>query len=95
MKKGILGFAVAMMVFGLSTISSLAATGTVTAGTAKIREKASTDSSVVASTSKGAKIDIVGAEKDSSGTVWYKVPVSGGSYGYVRSDLVETSDKLM
>ncbi|MDO5020960.1 MAG: SH3 domain-containing protein [Lachnospiraceae bacterium] len=94
MKKGILGFTVAIMVFGLSTISSLAATGTVTAGTAKIREKASTDSSVVASTSKGAKIDIVGAEKDSSGTVWYKVPVSGGSYGYVRSDLVETSDTI-
>ena len=94
MKKGILGLTVAIMVFGLSTISSLAATGTVTAGTAKIREKASTDSSVVASTSKGVKIDIVGAEKDSSGTVWYKVPVSGGSYGYVRSDLVETSDKI-
>ena len=64
MKKGILGFAVAIMVFGLSTISSLAATGTVTAGTAKIREKASTDSSVVASTSKGAKIDIVEASAD-------------------------------
>ena len=94
MKKGILGFAVAIMVFGLSAISSFAATGTVTVGTAKIREKASTDSSVVASTSKGAKIDIVGAEKDSSGTVWYKVPVSGGSYGYVRSDLVETSDTI-
>ena len=91
MKKGILGFAVAMMVFGLSTISSLAATGTVTAGTAKIREKASTDSSVVASTSKGAKIDIVGAEKDSSGTVWYKVPVSGGSYGYVRDNSSSSS----
>ena len=43
----------------------------------KSEQKASTDSSVVASTSKGAKIDIVGAEKDSSGTVWYKVPVSG------------------
>lgn len=94
MKKRILGLTVAIMVFGLSTISSLAATGTVTAGTAKIREKASTDSTVVASTSKGAKIDIVGAEKDSSGTVWYKVPVSGGSYGYVRSDLVETSDTI-
>ena len=94
MKKGILGFVVAIMVFGLFAIPSLAATGTVTAGTAKIREKAGTDSSVVASTSKGAKIDIVGAEKDSSGTVWYKVPVSGGSYGYVRSDLVETSDTI-
>lgn len=94
MKKGILGFVTAVMVLGLSTITCFAATGTVTAGTAKIREKASTDSSVVASTAKGAKIDIVGAEKDSSGTVWYKVPVAGGSYGYVRSDLVQTSDTI-
>lgn len=94
MKRGILGFAVAVMVFGLSAISSFAATGTVTADTAKIREKASTDSTVVGSTKKGSKIDIVGAEKDSSGTTWYKVPVSGGSYGYVRGDLVETSDNI-
>lgn len=94
MKRGILGFAVAVMVFGLSAISSFAATGTVTAETAKIRESASTDSTVVGSTKKGSKIDIVGAEKDSSGTTWYKVPVSGGSYGYVRSDLVETSDNI-
>lgn len=94
MKRGILGFAVAIMVFGLSAISSFAATGTVTAETAKIRETASTDSTVVGSTKKGSKIDIVGAVKDSSGTTWYKVPVSGGSYGYVRSDLVETSDTI-
>lgn len=94
MKRGILGFAAAVMVFGLSAISSFAATGTVTAETAKIRESASTDSTVVGSTKKGSKIDIVGAEKDSSGTTWYKVPVSGGSYGYVRSDLVETSDNI-
>lgn len=94
MKKGILGFAVAVMVFSLSAISSLAATGTVTADTAKIREKASTDSTVVGSTKKGSKIDIVGAQKDSSGTTWYKVPITGGSYGYVRSDLVQTSDTV-
>ena len=94
MKKGILGFVFAVMIFGLSSVSSFAATGTVTAGSAKVREKASADSTVVASTSKGTKVDIVGAEKDSSGTVWYKVPVSGGSYGYVRSDLVETSDTI-
>ena len=94
MKKGLLGLLAAVMVFGLSTISSFAATGTVTAQTAKIREKASTESSVVASTAKGSKVDIVGAEKDSSGMVWYKVPVAGGSYGYVRSDLIETSDNI-
>ncbi len=94
MKKGILGFVFAIVIFGLSSVSSFAATGTVTAGSAKVREKASADSTVVASTSKGTKVDIVGAEKDSSGTVWYKVPVSGGSYGYVRSDLVETSDTI-
>lgn len=94
MKRGILGFAVAVMVFGLSALSSFAATGTVTADTAKIREKASTDSTVVGSTRKGSKIDIVGAEKDGSGMTWYKVPVSGGAYGYVRGDLVETSDNI-
>lgn len=94
MKRGILGFVVAVMVFGLSAISSFAATGTVTADTAKIREKASTDSTVVGSTRKGSKIDIVGAEKDGSGMTWYKVPVSGGAYGYVRGDLVETSDNI-
>lgn len=94
MKKGILGIVTAVMVLGFSTITSFAATGTVTAQTAKIREKASTDSTVVASTAKGSKIDIVGAEKDASGAVWYKVPIAGGSYGYVRSDLVETTDEI-
>ena len=94
MKKRLLGFVVAVMVFGLSAISSFAATGTVTAKTANIREKANMDSTVIASTAKGSKVDIVGAEKDSSGTVWYKVPVAGGSYGYVRADLIETKDTV-
>lgn len=94
MKKGIAGFITAIVVFGISSITSFAATGTVTASTANIREQPNAESTVVASTAKGSKVDIVGAQKDSSGTVWYKVPIAGGSYGYVRNDLIETSDKI-
>ena len=43
---------------------------------------------------KGKTIDILGAVKDSSGTVWYKVSVTGGGFGYIRSDLVQTSETI-
>ncbi|MFR0799484.1 MAG: SH3 domain-containing protein [Suilimivivens sp.] len=83
-----------IMVVSLQTFTSLAASGKVVAETAKIRSEASTSSSVVGSTVKGKTIDIVGAVKDSSGTVWYKVPNGNNTYGYIRSDLVETSDDI-
>ena len=91
MRKGAAGFAVALSVFCLSALSCYAAEGKVTAETAKIRAQTSTDSEVVGSTQRGKTIDILEAVKDSSGAVWYKVSVSGGGYGYIRSDLVETS----
>lgn len=72
--RGMLGVAAFIMVVSLQTFTSLAASGKVVAETAKIRSEASTSSSVVGSTVKGKTIDIVGAVKDSSGTVWYKVP---------------------
>ena len=92
--KGALGLAVAVLMVGASSFISQAAEGKVTADTAKIRAEASTDSAVVGSTQKGKVIDIQGAVKDSSGTVWYKVPIEGGAYGYIRSDLVETSETI-
>ncbi len=49
---------------------------------------------MVGSTVKGKTIDILEAVKDGSGTVWYKVSVSNGGFGYIRSDLVETSATL-
>lgn len=92
--KGLLTITMMAVLFYASAFTSLAATGKVTADTAKIRAEASTDSEVVGSTVKGKTIDILDAVKDSSGTVWYKVSVTGGGYGYIRSDLVETSDNI-
>lgn len=92
--KGIAGLAVMAAVFCGTAFSSLAAEGKITAETAKIRASASTDSEVVGSTVKGKTIDILEAVKDSSGTVWYKVSVANGGYGYIRSDLVQTSETI-
>ncbi len=85
---------IAVTVFWMTALSSLAAEGEVIADTAKIRAQANTSSEVIASTVKGKTIDIVGVEQDSSGMKWYKVPVAGGGYGYIRSDLVKTSETL-
>lgn len=93
-KKGLAGAVMAAGVFCMATLTCFAAQGKIIAQTAKIRAQASTDSEVVGSTVKGKVIDILGAVKDGSGTVWYKVAVSNGGYGYIRSDLVETSDKI-
>lgn len=92
--KGLLTLTMMAVLFYASAFTCLAATGKVTADTAKIRAEASTDSEVVGSTVRGKTIDILAAVKDSAGTVWYKVSVTGGGYGYIRSDLVETSDSI-
>lgn len=92
--RSTLGVLACVMFFFFSGFVSEAAEGKVTADTAKIRKEASTDSDVVGSTSKGKTVDIVGAEKDSSGMVWYKVPNGNNTYGYIRSDLIETSDNI-
>lgn len=92
--KGLLTLTMMAVLFYASAFTCLAATGKVTADTAKIRAEASTDSEVVGSTVQGKTIDILAAVKDGSGTVWYKVSVTGGGYGYIRSDLVETSDTI-
>lgn len=92
--KGMLGVFTVLMTFGFSSFLSFAAEGKVTADTAKIRAETNTSSEVVGSTSKGKTIDIIEAVKDASGAVWYKVPIGNNEYGYIRSDLVETSETI-
>lgn len=84
---------VMMAVFYMAAFTSLAAQGTVTAEV-NIRKEASTDSEIVGSTTKGKTIDILDAVKDASGTVWYKVSIANGGYGYIRSDYVKTSEQI-
>ncbi|MDO4303831.1 MAG: SH3 domain-containing protein, partial [Bacillota bacterium] len=92
--KNLVAAVIVMTVFWMTAFNSLAAEGEVIADTAKIRAQANTSSEVIASTVKGKTIDIVGVEQDSSGMKWYKVPVAGGGYGYIRSDLVKTAETL-
>ncbi|MDE6974488.1 MAG: SH3 domain-containing protein [Lachnospiraceae bacterium] len=92
--KGLAACAVVLCIFGMTALHAFAAEGEITADTAKIRAQASTTSEVVGSTVKGKKIDILEVVQDSSGMKWYKVSVSGGGYGYIREDLVKTSETL-
>lgn len=92
--KGFAACAVAAGIFWMTAFTALAAEGEITAETAYIRSQANTESEVVGSTAKGKKVDLIESVKDSAGVTWYKVPVAGGGYGYIRGDLVKTSDTV-
>ncbi len=84
-----------MAVIWCDPIVSLADyTGTVTAATVNIREKADVNSTVVGSSSQGKEITIKDQTKDSSGTAWYRVYVDGDTLGYIRADLVSTEETV-
>lgn len=53
-----------------------------------VRSGAGTSKGVVAVVYKGDKVTVTGQDKDSSGDVWYKVELSSGKTGYIRSDLL-------
>ncbi len=91
--KGLAGLGVVFTVFVLATFPCLAVEGTVMK-TAKIRAQMSTESETVGSIEYGKTIEILKAEKDSAGTVWYKVSVANGGYGYIRSDLVKANGNI-
>lgn len=92
--KNFAAFAIAAGIFWMTAFTALAAEGEITADTAKIRAQASTDSEVVASTVKGKKVDLIESVKDSAGMTWYKVPIAGGGYGYIRGDLLSVSGEV-
>ena len=73
-------------------VSLADSTGTVTAGSAKIREKADITSEPVGSVSQGDKVTIRDEVQDDSGTLWYQVYVDANTTGYIRSDLVSKQD---
>lgn len=92
--KGFASFAIAVGIFWITALTVLAAEGEITADTAYIRSQANKESEIVGSTSKGKKVDLIESVKDSAGMTWYKVPVAGGGYGYIRGDLVKTSETV-
>jgi len=64
-------------------------TAVVSAESGKIRAKADTSSSVMASVKSGDKLDVISQTTDASGYTWNKVYVDGSSTGYIRADLVK------
>ena len=66
-------------------------TVTVTGDSVNIRSSASTSGSVVTTVSKGTVLTYL-SQSQSSDEIWYNVKTSGGSTGWIRSDLV-TSPK--
>lgn len=87
--KEALGIAAGALTFCFSAFVSLAATGTITADNARVRAEANGDSEVIGSTTQGKVVDVLEAVKDSSGTIWYKVPNGNNTYGYIRGDLIK------
>lgn len=63
-------------------------TATVKAASGKIREAASTTSTVKASVVKDDKLDVIAQTTDADGYTWYKVYVNGTDTGYIRADLL-------
>lgn len=92
----LLGFVTAVGIMSAlwcrSFVSLADSAGTVTADSAKIREKADTGSEVIGSASRGDKVSIRDEVQDASGTLWYQVYVDANTTGYIRSDLVSKQD---
>ena len=64
----------------------------VTSSTANIRSGPSTSYGKVATVSAGTILTVVSQTNGSDGYVWYKITTSGGTEGYIRSDLVKSYD---
>ncbi len=64
---------------------------TVTSGPLNVRASAGTSGKVLGSIEVGTTAKILGSQKDSSGTLWYKIKF-GSEYGYVTSNYVKVSE---
>ena len=69
-------------------------TAKVTASSGKIREKADTNSTVLASVKEGDTLDVVASTTGNDTYTWYKVFVNGQSQGYIRGDLVSVEGTI-
>lgn len=91
--RGMILAAGIMTVLWSQVLVSLAdSTGTINAGSAKIREKADIDSGVIGSLSQGAAVNIKDEVQGVSGDLWYQVYVDANTTGYIRADLVDKKD---
>ncbi len=82
---------VMMLAFPMKTLAS---EGVVQASSANIRSSADPGSAVLAGVMKGDKLSIKEKTQGTDGNSWYKVFIDGQTLGYIRADLVSTSDSV-
>ena len=75
-----------------ASITSFAATATVGGTNVNVREETSTGSSIVGTANTGDTFEVGEPETASDGSKWYKVTLSNGNTGYIRSDLISVSE---
>lgn len=88
------GFCCALMMVLVLSMDALAAEGVVQASSANIRASADPSSTILASVLQGDKLTIKEQTTGTDGKTWYKVFIDGNTLGYVRSDLLSTSDSV-
>ena len=89
MEKKKIGVIITIFVLIIITaVNSIAATGTATVGSLRVREKPSTSSEIVEMISAGQKVEILGSEGD-----WYKIKFNN-VVGYVSKTYISTTDVI-
>ena len=58
-----------------------------------VRELASADGSEIGRLERGQQLTVIGETLDENGVVWYEVQLSDGTLGYIRSDLLMTTEE--
>ncbi|HKM33303.1 MAG TPA: SH3 domain-containing protein, partial [Lachnospiraceae bacterium] len=92
--KMVLGFCCVLMMILVLSMDALAAEGVVQASSANIRSSADPGSTILASVLKGDKLTIKEQATGTDGKTWYKVFIDGNTLGYVRSDLLSTTENV-
>lgn len=79
-------FSLFIMLFSLKV---LAASGVVNTSNVNVRAKASATSEAVGSANENDKVTILAEETGADGKLWYKVKLTDGTTGYIRSDFIK------
>ena len=86
-------FGIGFWMTGISGYAAAQATVTAPNG-AKIRQDASTSSTMVGGAEKGKVLNVLSEVQGSDGYTWYQVQVNDTTTGYIRSDLVEVTGEV-
>lgn len=91
--KALSGLMLAAALFaGMPAMAYADSVGTVEIDGAKVRSEASTSAGQVTSCTKGTTVSVLDKTNDTSGNVWYKISLSDGTTGYMRSDLLTVTE---